>query len=75
MNIFRSEEHVRNWSGFKNGTEDGIVTLAEMLHLFSGDIFTRRADPDYVSSRGGYADLFFADLEELAKERPFWSRA
>jgi hypothetical protein len=72
MNLFRSEEHVRNWSGFKSGTEGGILTLPEVSHLFSGDTFTRRADPDYVS-HGGYVEPFIKALTELAKTRPFWS--
>ncbi len=49
MNLFRSEEHVRNWSGFKSGTEEGIVELSVLAKLFSVYIFTRRLDPDYVS--------------------------
>jgi len=49
MNLFRSEEDVRNWSGFKPGTEEGIVPLADMAQAFSGNFFRRRLDPDYVS--------------------------
>jgi hypothetical protein len=72
MNLFRSEEHVRNWSGFKSGTDGGILTLAEVTHLFSGETCIRRAEPDYVS-HGGYVEPFIASLAELAKSRPFWS--
>ena len=27
MNLFRSEEHVRNWPGFAPGTEQGLIPL------------------------------------------------
>jgi len=49
MNLFRSEEDVRNWTGFKPETEEGIVPLADMARAFSGNFFRRRLDPDYVS--------------------------
>jgi hypothetical protein len=49
MNLFRSEEHVRNWSGFKANTEEGINKLADVAGLFSVNFFTKRLEPDYVS--------------------------
>jgi hypothetical protein len=49
MNLFRSEEDVRNWNGFKPGTEEGIVPLPVMAQAFSGNFFRSRLDPDYVS--------------------------
>jgi hypothetical protein len=49
MNLFRSEEHVRNWSGFKANTDGGIVPLPDMVRAFSGNFFKRRWDADYVS--------------------------
>ena len=48
MNLFRSEEHVRNWSGYKADTEEGINRLSDVVGLFSINFFTRRLDPDYV---------------------------
>jgi hypothetical protein len=73
MNLFRSEEHVRNWSGFKPGTEEGIVELPEMAKLFSSSLFTRRLDPDYFSRRLEYRGDFIAGLTEIGKTRAFWS--
>ncbi len=49
MNLFRSEEHIRNWSGFKSDAEEGIVPMLDMARAFSGNFFTKRLDPDYVS--------------------------
>jgi hypothetical protein len=73
MNLFRSEEHVRNWSGFKENTEEGIVPLPEMVGLFSGNFFTRRLDPDYISHYKEYMGEALGVFAEVAKTRPFWS--
>ena len=73
MNLFRSEEHVRNWSGFKSGTEEGIVEMSALLKLFSGNFFTRRLEPDYVSHIKEYRTGFGATLVEIGKTGPFWS--
>jgi hypothetical protein len=54
MNLFRSEEHVRKWSGFKSGTEEGIVPVLDMAGIFSGNFFKKRLDPDYLSHMREY---------------------
>ncbi len=54
MNLFRSEEHIRNWSGFKADTEEGIVQLSDMVGLFSAHFFSKRLEPDYVSHMQEY---------------------
>ena len=54
MNLFRSEEHVRNWSKFEPGTEEGMLPLLDMAKVFSNNAFTRRMDPDYVSHMQEY---------------------
>ena len=70
MNLFRSEGHVRNWSGYKAGSEPGLVKLADIVDLFSSKFFTRRMDPDYVSHMHAYE----AELMEkkLSKMGAFW---
>jgi hypothetical protein len=45
MNLFRSEEHLRNWSGFKSGTEEGIVEMSALHKLFSGNLFWQAFGP------------------------------
>jgi len=54
MNLFRSEEHVRNWSGFKTNTDEGINKLSDVAELFSGNFFIKRLDPDYASHMQDY---------------------
>jgi hypothetical protein len=72
MNLFRSEEHIRNWAGFDPAAEGGIVPLQDMAALFSGNFMRRRLDPDYVSRNKEYLGEFFTEIAELAKKRPFW---
>ena len=63
MNLFRSEEHVRTWSGFKPGTEEGIIPLLDMAEVFSGSFFTRRLDTDYASHMQEYIMEMVAALK------------
>jgi hypothetical protein len=69
MNLFRSEEHARKWSGFKSGTEEGIVPLLDMTKAFSGDFFRRRLDADYVSHMREYMMELVSALQNRG---PFW---
>lgn len=73
MNLFRSEDHVKTWSGFKSGTEEGIVDLSLLMKLFSLDTFTRRLDPDYVSRMKEYRVARIAAWGEIMKKSSFWS--
>ena len=69
MNLFRSEEHVRNWSGFKSDTEEGIVPLSDMARVFSGNFFKRRLDADYVSHMLEYS---MENIEIFQEMGSFW---
>ncbi|MFC1883732.1 hypothetical protein ACFL2O_03080 [Thermodesulfobacteriota bacterium] len=69
MNLFRSEEHVRNWSGYKKGTKDGIVSLSDMARLFSGDFFKKRLESDYVSNMRGYMGAMVGSFQSMGS---FW---
>jgi len=73
MNIFRSEEHTRNWAQFNSAGEEGIITLSDLVKLFSCELFRRRMEQDYLSRRQDYVGEFWAILEEMGKTRPFWS--
>jgi len=74
MNLFRSEEHIRNWAGFDPTTEEGIVPLTELVKLFSGNYFRRRLDPDWVSRSREYGREMVATFAEIGKTGPFWRR-
>jgi hypothetical protein len=73
MNLFRSEEHIRNWARFDPATAEGIIALPGLVKLFSGDFFQKRFSLDYVSRNRDYLSDFVAALMEIAKTRPFWS--
>jgi hypothetical protein len=72
MNLFRSEEDIHNWARFDPAAEEGILSLPDLVKLFSGSLFRRRLDPDYISQGRQYLQEFLADLAELGKTRPFW---
>jgi len=74
MNLFRSEEHVRNWASFVEGTDEGIVPILDMINLFSGPYFTKRMDMDYVSHMFEYAREMGKTMKEIGKTGPFWKR-
>ena len=69
MNLFRPEEHIRNWSGFKADTEEGINKISDIAGLFSGNFFTRRLDPDYVSHMQEYLMELIGNLKGMGS---FW---
>jgi hypothetical protein len=69
MNLFRSEEHVRNWSGFKADTEEGINPLSNVAGLFSMNFFNKRLDADYVSHLQEYLMELIGALKGMGS---FW---
>jgi hypothetical protein len=73
MNLFRSEEHIRNWPLFDLANEQGIVRLAEVVQLFSGNFAKRRLDPDYVSRCNSYWKELLGILAEIGKTKAFWA--
>jgi hypothetical protein len=74
MNLFRSEEHIRNWKSFAEGTEEGILSLSDLLRLFSGPYFMRRLDKDYVSNMHEYVREMVQAMKEIGKTGPFWKK-
>ena len=74
MNLFRSEEHVRNWARFDPATTEGIIPLLDLVMLFSGPYFRRRKDLDWVSRNREYAREMVATMAEIGKTGPFWKR-
>ena len=69
MNLFRSEEHVKNWSGFKVGTEEGMNKVSDVAALFSGNFFTKRLDPDYASNMQNYLMELIGIMKNMGS---FW---
>ena len=47
--------------------------MSALHKLFSGNLFARRLDPDYVSHIKEYRPGFVKALIEIGKTGPFWS--
>ncbi len=75
MNLFRSEEHVKNWSLYDSVSAESIMPLSNWAEAFSGPLFRNRLKPDYLSRIQEYASGLFASLQKLGKAGPFWTPA
>jgi len=49
MNLFRSEEHARNWNGFDPAMVASLMPVAEWADIFSNPFFRERGRSDYIS--------------------------
>jgi len=49
MNLFRSEEHARNWRGFQPHNLENLQPLAYWLERFSNEMMRNRAREDFIS--------------------------
>jgi hypothetical protein len=73
MNLFRSEEHARNWSGFKAGTDEAILPISAILAFLSTPRHSAKLNPHYVSSAPEWAPLFVERLKEVTDNAEFWN--
>ena len=63
MNLFRSEEHARNWSGYDADMDRMLKPVAEWADIFSNPFFRERGRPDYISwTRSDEGQAAFAAL-------------
>jgi hypothetical protein len=51
MNLFRSEEHARNWREYDPEFSHNLLPLNHWVELFSEERFRARGAPDYISRR------------------------
>jgi hypothetical protein len=49
MNLFRSEEHARNWAAFNPDNENSLKPVSFWIDLFAGLTFRSRGRSDYLS--------------------------
>ena len=47
MNLFRSEEHVKNWSLYFQASDDYVMPVSDWADVFSVSLFRNRLDLDY----------------------------
>lgn len=63
MNLFRSEEHARRWTGFQPKMESALLPVEEWARIFSNPFFRERGRNDYITWTRSEAGLdAFADL-------------
>ena len=72
MNLFRSEEHVKNWSLYDSVSAESIMPLPNWATAFSGPLMRNRLQPDYLSRVNEYASEMVLSLKKLGKAGPFW---
>jgi len=72
MNLFRSEEHIQNWSRYDAAAEQGILPLQDIVNVFSGKFMQKRLDLNYASHALEYFGETLSVISEVAKMRPFW---
>ena len=72
MNLFRSEEHIRNWVRYDPAAEQGILPLQDIVNVFSGKFMQKRLDLNYASHALEYFGEVLSVISEIAKVRPFW---
>lgn len=73
MNLFRSEEHVRNWPHYDPVSTDSIMPLSDWALVFSGPLMKKRLEPDYLAKVKEYAGELLLSLKKLGKSGPFWT--
>ncbi len=73
MNLFRSEAHLKSWSGYQAGTEAGILSLSEIMAIFSTPRHSAKMSEDYISKAAQYAPLFVEKIKQVKAGMPFWA--
>lgn len=73
MNLFRSEEHVKNWSQYNTISAESIMPISGWAHVFSGALFRKRLEPDYLAHLAEYASELMGTLGKLGKSGSFWT--
>lgn len=71
MNLFRSEEHVRNWAVYDPAAREGTRPLRDWVRVFSVDYLRKRLEPDYFLKAQALRAGVFQALAQLGKVGPF----
>lgn len=74
MNLFRSEEHAKRWVGYKTEAAAGLLTIGQLMELFSGPVFRQRLSGSYISNLAVHYAATAADFKRITNDSPFWRR-
>ncbi len=72
MNLFRSEEHVQNWSGFQAGTEEAILSVFDIMAILSTPRHSEKLNGHYTSTCADYVNEFIENVKKVTKNVAFW---
>ncbi|MCZ6619236.1 MAG: hypothetical protein O7E57_14015 [Gammaproteobacteria bacterium] len=72
MNLFACEENVLKWSQTDPNSVAGIRPLADWAVLFSGDLFRRRLDGDYLANMADYRKQMGGMMRDLGMTGPWF---
>ena len=73
MNLFRSEEHARGWAQFNPASEQGFISLTDLVGLFGTETRRHMLDADYLSAWYPRRAAERRDyLARIGKSTPFW---
>lgn len=75
MNLFRSEEHARKWSGYRDDAAGGLLTLEQVMTIFASPMFRERGDPHFLSRLADLRAETVATITQVTEGHPFWSIA
>ncbi len=73
MNLFRSEEHARNWAGF--GDEGGLLPLEGLRTIWSIARYRERLNGEYITHLPEYMKERTEVQKAVTNDHPFWRPA
>ena len=74
MNLFRSEEHAKRWSGYRAEAASGLRPLKDMMAIFSGRLFRERPNGRYITDLKELALAQGELVKQVTQDDPFWRR-
>ena len=73
MNLFRSEEHIRNWAQFNPDSAEASLPLNDEVTMFSTEAAKHRLGGDFISQwLPGQSGEIAEAARQLGKTGPFW---
>ena len=72
MNLFRLEEHAKNWVGYREEAAGGLFPLDGRVEMFSASLFRERLKGHYVSHHGEYDGAYRNIMQKVTGNHPFW---
>ena len=74
MNLFRSEEHARNWEGFNKEAEAGLLPLETIMAMHLGPRHRDLLNGHYITNFKDYTLDYNERVKRATQDNPFWRR-